>query len=200
MYFANRRIPERVLIGLLSSLLIAATPLAARADGAVFLKGGVTRLVDTTQTIDARNRSFDENGAAYGFLFEHRTRRDIAFGFEYLRQTHDFSTPGFSQSGSAETTILQFIAKAYFRDKKDVLRPFVGIGIGGSYSQIDYDNSTSSSYDDSFGIVLQAVGGAEWRFRNISLLAELKYLWHDTDFGSYDPTAPGVFLGFGFNW
>lgn len=194
---ATRPLPYRIIL----MLLLAAAPLTGQADGAVFIKGGIARLSDTTQVIDGRARTLEEDEGIYGISVEHRTRRGISFGFEFLREQHDFTTPGLNQPGNAETTMLQFQAKNYFRSDKDIVRPFIGIGIGGSYSQIDYTDNLSSSYDDeAFGLVLQALGGVEWRLKNISVLAEVKYLWHDTDSGDYDPSALGVLVGFGFNW
>lgn len=195
----------RFRIALLAAALVA--PVSAQAAGdAFYLKGGSVQLSDDYQNINAQNRTFDSKSTdTYGLLFEHRTRRDIALGVEYLNYSHDFTPGGLSTppippgKGTATTRTLQFVAKKYFGP--DVFKPFFGLGVGLARTTVDY-GPTVASNDEDFGIGMQAMAGLELRFEGMGLMFEAKRLVHDisTSNSAYKPSAIGFFAGIGFNW
>ena len=177
---------------------LAMLPALAQAGGSVLVKGGIMNLADDSQTIDAVPLSFDANSSrAFAFNVEGRKHNGVALGGEYLSYHHEFSTPT-AQTGTAETQVVQFLAKKYFIENGP-LHPYVGMGVGAGHT---YAHSAALVSDINFTLAFQALLGLELRFDNLSFLAEVKHLYHDIQGSgnSYNPTATGVFVGMGFNW
>jgi Outer membrane protein beta-barrel domain len=189
----------------LSALLVLVLGLSclspvAWADGAFLFKLGNLQLRDTTQTLDI-DHEFERNSAsAYGAMVEHRFRRSgIGIGAEYALYRHEYTPPG-DPKGMAETRALMFSARKYFLYDKPV-RPFIGFGLGIGRTRID--NAGPTPYNDKeFTTVFQGTAGVEFRIENLSIMVEVRHLQHDIEGGGneYDPTATGLFAGFGLNW
>lgn len=184
------------------SALLFALPVVANAGGAFLFKGGTVRLADSSQQLDFGARNLDERSrSTYAVNIEARKRNGVAFGAEYLTYRHDFTPPATPQEGEARTRALMFVAKKYFFDRGPV-HPYFGAGIGAGRTSVSFVSATKSFSDDEFTTVLQAVLGIELRFDNLSFVFEGKHLYHDIEGGGneFDPTATGLFAGFGFNW
>ena len=189
-FFRGLRLPVLGLCALLPSM--------AHAGGAVLIKGGVLRLTDETQTVDFVPLNFDDQSQrGFAFNVEGRKRNGVALGAEYVSYHHEFTTPS-TQTGTAETKVVNFLAKKYFIENGPV-HPYLGMGIGVGHT---YLHSASIVSDTEFTFSLQALLGLELRFDSLSFLAEVKHLYHDIESGGneYNPTATGVFIGMGFNW
>ena len=174
-------------------------PAIVQAGGAVLMKGGSMSLRDDRQTVDFTQLSFDGNSSrAFAFNVEGRKRNGVALGGEYISYHHDFSTPT-AQTGTAETQLVQFLAKKYFI-QGGPLHPYLGVGLGLGHTYIN--SGTAFVSDIEFTLAIQALVGIELRFDNLSFLAEVKHLYHDIESGGneYNPTATGFFVGMGFNW
>ncbi|MDH4134704.1 MAG: hypothetical protein OEV31_07925, partial [Gammaproteobacteria bacterium] len=176
---------------------------AAQADKALYLKGGTVQILDDSQTFNGVGRALDEKSTdTYGLLFEHRTRRDMAFGVEYLNFTNDFTPAGLGGgspgNGFATTRTLNFVAKKYLG--KGVFHPFFGLGVGLGRTTVDY--ADSSWADEDIGISMQVMAGLELRFQEMGLMFEAKRLNFDmsSSNSTYNPSAVGFFASIGFNW
>lgn len=191
---------SRAALALSILLAVIATP-AARAGGAVIVKGGAVTLLDDTQMIDNILSTFDESSArTFGVAFEHRTRRNgLSFGIEYNSYRHDF-TNALLEPGDTHTQILQFVVRKYFYEQSPV-RPFIGLGVGGGYTHAEH-RAAGFTWDEYYGsFALQGVLGVEFKIENLSLMLEVKNFWHEPG-GSdeYNASATGLYGGIGFNW
>ena len=194
--------PSAALSGprLLIALLFALAPGIASAGGAFLAKGGVVRLADDTQSLDAAQmRTFDETSqSTMGLSIEARKRSGVTFGAEFLTFRHDF-TPPFADPGEGRVWVLQFIGKKYFFDQGPV-HPFIGAGLGPARVRYSYNNAGNKYSDDDIVLTLNATVGLELRFDNLSFMLEARNMYFDTESGKYDPSGVAVLAGFGFNW
>lgn len=194
--------PASLSLRFLIPAVLALLPVMAHAGGAFLVKGGILRLADDRQVLDLQSRELDENSnATLAFNVEARKRNGVGLGFEYLSYRHDFSSPA-AESGEARTQVAQFLGKKYFIDGGPV-HPYIGFGVGAGKTNVAYVRSNGTRFsDEEFTLALQALLGLELRFDNISVVAEVKHLYHDIEGGGneYDPTATGLFVGMGFNW
>jgi outer membrane protein W len=191
----------RSVLRILLALPLFALPTLAAADGAFLFKAGQMNLTDSTQTLEGLPRDFDDE--SYGTLamtWEARKPSGAAFGIEFLTYRNDF-TPPLVEPGEARTWALQFVGKKYFL-KEGVFHPFFGAGIGLARANYTYLSSGVEISDEEVNLALQAMIGFELRFEELVFSLEAKHLYHDIEGGGneYDPTATGVFAGFGFTW
>ena len=176
-------------------------PALAQAGGAFLVKGGTMRLSDDRQSLNFVSQELDENSnGTLAFNVESRKRNGVAFGFEYMTYRHDFSSAAVD-SGEARTQSAQFLGKKYFIEGGPV-HPYIGFGIGGGKTNVTFVSGGTQYSDEEFTLALQALLGVELRFDNISVITEVKHMYHDIEGGGneYDPTATGIFVGMGFNW
>jgi hypothetical protein len=180
----------------LTAVLLQASA-SALADGALMIKTGNVELWDATQNLDAVDRTFDNNSwRTFAIAWEHRNRRGMGMGMEYITYRHDY-TPGTGiGAGQAKTQILMFSAKKYF-NPSSVVHPFIGIGIGLGHTSV----TGGADLSPDLNIEMQLAGGLELRFDNIGIYMEAKGLYNDNDgpaHNRYDPSATGVFGGISF--
>ena len=191
----------RSAAALLLSAALVMLPGTAAAGGAFFIKGGVMRLQDDTQTIDIQPRNLDDTSfSTLAFGWEVRKRSGVALGMEFITYRNEFTPPA-AQPGEAKTIALQFVGKKYFIDG-GVFHPYVGGGIGAGRTNVSYINGGIEFSDEEYTLAMQILLGFELRFDNLSFVLEGKHLYHDIEGGGneYDPTASGVFAGMGINW
>jgi hypothetical protein len=180
--------------GLIAGLLtLASAP--ALAGGAMIMKTGRVQLWDDSQNLDGQTRTFDsDSGRTFALAWEHRNRRGMGLGVEYITYRHDY-TPSSVSNGQAKTQILLFSARKYF-NASEVVHPFFGVGMGLGHTSI-----TGSSIDPDVNFEVQANTGVEMRFDTIGFYIELKGLYNDTSGPSgnrYDPSGTAVFGGMSF--
>ncbi len=180
--------------GLITGLLaLASAP--ALAGGALIMKTGNVQLWDESQRLDNTDLVFDsDSGRTFALAWEHRNRRGIGMGMEYITYRHDY-TPSTVSDGRAKTQILLFSARKYF-DASEIVHPFFGMGIGLGHTSI-----TGSNIDPDVNIEIQANTGVELRFDSIGFYVELKGLYNDSDGPSgnrYDPSGTALFGGMSF--
>jgi opacity protein-like surface antigen len=194
--------PSAALPGprLLIALLFALAPGIASAGGAFLAKGGLVRLADDTQSLDASQlRTFDETSqSTLGLSIEARKRDGVTFGAEFLTFRHDF-TPPIADPGEGRVWVMQFMGKKYFIDQGP-FHPFIGAGLGPARVRYSYNNAGTKYSDDDIVLTLNATVGLELRFDNLSFMLEARNMYFDTESGKYDPSGVAVLAGFGFNW
>lgn len=183
------------------TLLMSALPVAAEAAGALIFKLGSMQLRDENQNFGLLDRNLDSGSqTAYGAMLEHRMRKGgVGIGVEYAFYRHEYSPPA-SPAGTAETRAIMVSARKYFIDE-GVVHPFIGFGVGLGRTNVSHGTPTPYS-DEEFTTPFQVVAGVEFRTDNLSFMIEAKHIYHDIESGGneYNPTATGIFAGFGFNW
>jgi opacity protein-like surface antigen len=194
-------LPRSALYPLFALPLLALPSLSA-ADGAFLFKAGSMRVTDSSQNFEGQVRALDEDSSGTLALnIEARKPSGVAFGAEFLTYRNDF-TPPTGEPGEAKTWAIMFVGKKYFVSGGP-FHPFFGAGIGGARVNYSFRDPFSGDIsDDEFNLALQAVAGFEFRFDGIAFSLEAKHVYHDVESGGneYDPTATGVFAGFGFTW
>ena len=169
---------------------------SAMAGGAIIMKLGQVELWDDTQFLGTQARVFDDNSRrTFGLAWEHRNRRGVGLGVEYLTYRHDYS-PSTANLGEAKTQMVLFSARKYFIDS-GVFHPFVGMGVGIGHTSV----TSGPNLSPDVNFQLQANTGIELRFDNIGFLVEVKGLYNDSDGPSnnrYDPSGTGIFGGMSF--
>lgn len=203
MNFASRR----SVATLLFSTALALLPGSAMAAGAVFIKGGAMRLLDSNQTFEAPLHvpyGVNLDDVSYKTLnigWEKRFRHGLAVGTEYVGYQNKFTSSAPSATGKAETNALLVVAKKYFFDSGR-FHPYIGGGIGTGVTDVSNTYSGGLIDDTNIAFLLHAVIGMELRVDNLSFVLEAKHMNFDVSDShvEYDPTATGLFLGVGFNW
>lgn len=183
------------------TLLMSVLPVAAEAAGAFMFKLGSMQLRDDSQILGLQERTLDSGSqTAYGALLEHRFRKGgVGLGVEYAFYRHEYSPPA-SPAGTAETRAIMVSARKYFINEGGV-HPFIGFGVGIGRTNVDHGTPVPYN-DEELTTPFQVVAGVEFRTDNLSFLVEAKHIYHDIESGGneYNPTATGIFAGFGFNW
>jgi hypothetical protein len=187
------------------TLLMSFLPVAAYAGGAMIFKLGAMQLQDDSQFFGGLPRTLDSgSNMAYGILLEHRFQKSgIGVGVEYTFYRHAYTPPA-SPDGTAEARAIMISVRKYFL-KEGIVHPFIGLGVG--VGQTNVNHSTPIPFSDKeVTTPFQAVVGVEFRSDNLSFLIEAKHIHHDVNNSEnqtnpeYDPSATGIFAGFGFNW
>ena len=187
-------------LGVFYSILvlgIGLAPASAMAGGAIIMKLGQVQLWDDAQFLGGQNRVFDDRSRrTFGFAWEHRNKRDIGFGMEYLTYRHDYRPATAASGGQAKTQMILFSARKYFI-ASGVFHPFVGMGMGLGHTSVTGGPDLSPEVD----FQVQANTGIEFRFDNIGFLVEVKGLYNDSDGpvnNRYDPSGTAIFGGMSF--
>ena len=178
---------------ILPALLLLASA-SAQADGALIIKTGNVKLWDETQNLGGADRTFDSNSwRTFALAWEHRNRRGMGLGVEYVTYRHDYTPPS---TGQTKTQVLMFSAKKYFNPSA-LVHPFFGIGIGLGHTSV----TGGANVGPDLNLELQAAAGVELRFDNVGIYMEAKGLYNDSDGPTgnrYDPSATAVFGGMSF--
>lgn len=181
-----------------ATLVVVAVP--SYADNtALILKTGSFSLADDTQSSAGLPLTFDENASGiFGAELEWRMASGAAFGVELLRYNNDWRS-GIGTSGDLDTTAFMFNGKKYFVNDRDPIRPYIGAGIG--FASVDFHGPGGSASGDD--LALQAMAGIDFRFNQVGLYTEVKYLSSrpEDDFGDdIDVSGIGVFGGVSVNF
>ncbi len=192
MYLNLRPSWLRLLLAMLSLAFCS----SAQAGGAFLVKLGDMQLTDDSQSFDGMTRDFDRSSYhTAGVMLEKRLASGVGLGAEYLTYRNSY-TP----DGTADTRAVMFVAHKYFIHEGN-LHPFIGLGAG--FGRTSVEHTVPASYkDEEFTTVIQVALGVEYRVDNFSFMLEGKHLYHDINSGGneYNPTATGLFAGFGFIW
>ena len=168
------------------------------ARAAITLKLGSFKLGEDTQTVVGSARRFDAAASSvFALEGEWFVQPEFSVSVELLSFANDFTTTGSTAPGEIDSSAILFNAKYYF-SPNSALQPYVGAGIGSAGT--DFSGSITGG---TGGLALQLVGGMQWRYGQLGLIAEYKYVSADTedDAGQkVDVSGSGVFLGAGFHF
>ena len=138
-----------------------------------------------TNTIDSGSSGVF--GVEYNYVFP----EGWAVGGEYLMYKNTW-TQSAGGSGSFSTRVFTVNGKKYFV-ATELIRPFVGIGVGVATTSFSGDISGSTG-----GTAFQLMGGAEFRFDKVGIHAELKKVTAKTEDDNsieVDSGGQGIFVG-----
>jgi len=160
-------------------------------------KAGGFRLSNSTQDIGGASRDFADTGAAYGIEAEWRADDGLALGLELFRYSEDYTTSGSAISGNMTVTGFFFNGRKYFRTSSPA-QPFLGIGVGQATADFSGDSGgLTGSIED---LALQVSLGLVYRWQRLGVVAELKNLRSEIQYGQgnqakVDPSGIGLFAG-----
>jgi hypothetical protein len=118
-----------------------------------------------------------------------------AVGAEYITYKNSWTQAG--GAGSFSTRVFTINGKKYF-NATELIRPFVGVGIGVASTSFSGAITGGTS-----GTASQLMGGVEFRFDNVGLQLELKSISAKTEDSSnvkVDASGRGVFAGASFHF
>lgn len=173
---------------------------AGATHGAIALKLGAFTLAEPTQTILGAQRAFDDAASSvFALEGEWFLQPEFSMGLELLRYVNDYTTPSGVGPGETETTALLFNVKHYF-SPNHAWQPYIGAGLGAAMTD------TTAAGPDAFfgetsGLALQLVGGVQWRWNQLALRGEYKYVSAKTEDDmnrEIDVSGSGFFIGAAF--
>jgi len=165
---------------------------------AVMLKVGTLSLAATTQFIVATDRSFDDSSSPFGIEAYYQFSSGMTVGGELMQYTTNFTTVGLNDNHDVDVTLLMANVRQYFRRDTD-LQIFIGVGLG----SVKTDVSGPSVTSNASGLAYQLMGGVEYRFDNIGVFGEIKYIdavSKSDDDEKIDVSGTGIFAGVVFHF
>jgi opacity protein-like surface antigen len=155
-------------------------------DLAFIAKAGVFKMANDSQVVGGLPSTYDANSAwVGGFEFEWRSRKGPAAGVELFYYKNDLTANGTGLGGRQTVGAYMLNGKYYFR-AADRWYPFVGVGVG----------ATNASYSGNLtgkasGFAYQGLAGIEFRYENLGVLLQYKYLASTTDDGAGEKVKVG---------
>jgi len=145
---------------------------------AIIAKTGAFKLATTNQTIGGRPSVYEKNSKPVaGFEAELRHQSGFAVGGEFLYYKNELTATGTPFAGD-QTVLASMINAKYYMDVADWFQPFLGAGVGFTGAKFGGDLQGKSS-----GPAFQGMLGADFRFGDIGLYLEYKYLSSETSDG-----------------
>ena len=136
---------------------------------ALIAKGGAFKLANANQTVAGLASTFDTTSKpAFGIEAELRHRTGFALGGEVFYYKNDLVATGVIAKQQA--VALMANGKYYFR-VADWFHPFVGVGAGVADAIYSGDLKGTSG-----GTAFQGMAGVEFRFENVGVQVQYKYL------------------------
>ncbi len=136
---------------------------------ALIAKGGAFKLANANQTVAGLASTFDTTSKpALGIEMEWRNRSGLALGGEVFYYKNDLVATGII--AKQQVVALMANGKYYFR-VADWFHPFVGVGAGAADAVYSGDLKGSAG-----GAAFQGMAGLEFRFENVGVLVQYKYL------------------------
>jgi opacity protein-like surface antigen len=150
----------------------AASPPAERGGDwnfALIAKGGAFKLANATQTVAGFASTYDTTSKpAVGIEAEWRNKAGFAVGGEIFYYKNDLVATGVS----AKQQVLALMANGkYYFHAADWFYPFVGVGVG--FADAVYSGDLKGT---AGGPAFQGLAGMEFRFGEVGLLVQYKYL------------------------
>ena len=149
-------------------------PAVARApawDIALIAKTGNFKMAEGNQVIDGFAHTYDTTSKpAFGMELEWRNKAGFALGGEIFYYKNDLIRDGTTQSAQQKAFATTVNGKYYFR-AANWFYPFVGAGIG--FAIADYGGVLTGKPS---GLAYQGLAGVEFRFKDVGLYAQYKYL------------------------
>ncbi len=163
---------------------------------ALIAKLGTFKMGATSQTVGGLPSTFTASSSPVGGIeFELRSREGPAFGGEVFYYKNKLAANGTTFQGQQTVTAFTLNGKYYFQ-AEPWLYPYAGVGIGFAKSAYGGDLSGSAA-----GLAYQGVAGVDFRFGDVGLYLQYKYLGATTKDGSGEKVkvgGSGVLLGVSF--
>jgi len=161
--------------------------------------------------------TLDDTGYALSFAFGRRHSRKLRSEIEVAIRGNDINQSFFDGSGTSEEddgsvnaiSILKNFIHEFENDS--IFTPYVGVGIGVSYIDVEFGESTSidgeaTSQDGESAFTYQAIGGVATKLNSFSdFIVEYRFLGtSEIEFGSLDDSfsynTSTLFLGVKFEY
>jgi opacity protein-like surface antigen len=151
-----------------------ATERGRKSEFALIASGGAFEMANGSQVVAGLAGTYDTTSkAVYGLEAEWRSKVGVAVGGEVFHYRNELVATGIP-SGQQEVRIIMLNGKYYF-PLAGWLYPFVGAGIG--YANASFSNGFTG---ETKGPAYQALAGAEFRFWQMGLYLQYKYLTSTT--------------------
>jgi opacity protein-like surface antigen len=136
---------------------------------ALIAKGGAFKLANENQTVAGLASTFDtKSKPAVGIEAEMRHRTGFALGGEVFYYKNDLVATGLI----AKQQVVALMANGkYYLRVADWFHPFVGVGVGAADAIYSGDLKGTAG-----GAAYQGMAGMEFRFENVGVLVQYKYL------------------------
>jgi len=136
---------------------------------ALIAKGGAFKLANANQTVAGLASTFDTTSKpAAGIEAELRHRSGFALGGEVFYYKNDLVATGII----AKQQVVALMANGkYYLRVADWFHPFVGVGVGAADAIYSGDLKGTAG-----GAAFQGMAGMEFRFENVGVLVQYKYL------------------------
>ena len=155
-------------------------------DVAIIAKAGSFKMAKGNQVVGGLPSTYDTaSKPVFGMEIEWRSRAGLALGGEVFYYKNDLIPTGTTFAGQQEVYATMLNAKYYFR-AADWFYPYVGAGIGYAGSVYGGDLAGKAS-----GPAYQGLAGMEFRFKDVGLYAQFKYLAATTDDGTGEKVKVG---------
>jgi hypothetical protein len=138
---------------------------------ALIANAGTFKLADENQVVASLPSTYDTTSkSVFGVEAEWRSRAGFAVGGEVFSYKNDLGPTGASPNAQQEVLAIMVNGKYYFR-AATWFYPFVGAGVG----------QANASYSGGFsgkvkGLAYQGLAGMEFRFNQVGLYVQYKYL------------------------
>jgi hypothetical protein len=167
-------------------LAVAREPAVPAADWktALVFKTGSFKMAQGDQVVGRLASNYDTaSSPVLGMELEWRNRTGLAVGGEVFYYKNELIATGLVAEQTVVATLLN--GKYYFRAANSFY-PFVGAGIG--FASATYGGNLTGR---ASGLAYQGLAGVEFRFNNVGLHAQFKYLAATTDDGTGEKVKVG---------
>lgn len=160
----------------------------------LMLKTGSLSMSTQNQTILGTERTFSDSASGvFAIEVDYQFDSGLIVGGELLSYKTEFTSVGLTNTHNVDARILLATTKQYFRTDAN-LQPYIGAGVGVATTDV----SGPSLAGSTFGIAYQLMAGVEYRFSNIGIFAEYKYLVANTEDSNnekVDVSSAGILAG-----
>ena len=151
---------------------------------ALIATGGAFKLANTNQTVAGLASTFDATSKpAVGIEAEFRHRAGFAVGGEVFYYRNDLAATGLS---AKQQVLALMVNGKYYLRVANWFHPFVGVGVGATDAVYSGDLKGTAG-----GAAFQGMAGMEFRFENVGLLVQYKYLASTTGKSGSDVKVGG---------
>jgi len=177
----------------------APTPAPASADDwslALIAKLGTFKMASASQTVGGLPSTYDVSSSPVaGIELEMRSKDGLALGGELFYYKNDLAANGTAFKGQQTVSAFMLNGKYYFQ-VEPWLYPYAGVGLGLARSSYGGDLSGGAS-----GLAYQGIAGVDFRFGDVGLYLEYKYLGSTTKDGAGEKVkvgGSGILVGVSF--
>lgn len=150
--------------------ILSTTELGRKSEFALIASGGSFKMSNGDQTVAGLASTYDTTSqAVFGLEAEWRSKTGLAVGAEVFHYRNNLVATGIP-GGEQEVLALMLNGKYYLR-AASWFYPFAGIGLG--YVNAAFSNGFTG---ETKGPAYQGLVGAEFRFKQIGLYLQYKYL------------------------